>query len=116
MGLDIWPGHTFSILKHSICSVRRGLRLSLFLSLTTNKKKVAVGRQADMRIPAGWLPTWDAIGPFHGLPHMSNPNQAGSQSPSLQSQSENGKGGTELLRLVLSVLQPNSRGVPSTSL
>lgn len=86
MALDIWPGHTFSILKHSICSVRRGLPSSLFFSLTTNKKKAAVGQQADTRIPAGWLPTWDGVGPFHGLPHMSNPNQAGSQSPSSQFQ------------------------------
>lgn len=78
---DIWPGHTFSILKHSICSVRRGLRLSLFLSLTTNKKEAAVGRHTDTRTPAGSLPTWDGIGPFHGLPHSQTQIRQGASHP-----------------------------------
>lgn len=66
---DIWPGHTFSILKHSICSVRRGLRLSLFLSLTTNKKEAAVGRHRHQ--DSGWIAAY--MGRCRPLP-WSAPN------------------------------------------
>lgn len=70
--LDIWPGHTFPTLEHSICSVRKRTSFES-VPFTDHKQEESSCRtaRADARIPAVWLPTRGGTDPLPwSAPHV----------------------------------------------